>query len=89
MKQETFESIAEGVTLERDIVYNQDPPRPLTLHLLRPVDPANQPRPAIAYFFGGAFRHGSKELPPITRTLKRTENGTRPNQRCYSRLSAI
>lgn len=52
---------ADGVTIERDVVYNQDPRRPLTLHLLRPAGPAAGARPAIAYFFGGAFRQGSKD----------------------------
>jgi acetyl esterase/lipase len=51
----------DGVIVERDVVYNQDPKRPLTLHLLRPTESASQPRPAIAYFFGGAFKHGSKD----------------------------
>ena len=51
----------QDVTIERDVVYNQDPSRPLTLHLLRPRAPSAGPLPVIVYFFGGAFRHGSKE----------------------------
>jgi acetyl esterase/lipase len=51
----------DGVIIERDVVYNRDPRRPLTLHLLRPAGPAAGARPAIAYFFGGAFRQGSKD----------------------------
>jgi acetyl esterase/lipase len=55
------ETNLDGVTIERDVVYNRDPRRPLTLHLLRPAGSSGEPRPAIAYFFGGAFRHGSKD----------------------------
>jgi acetyl esterase/lipase len=51
----------DGVTFERDVIYNQDPKRPLTLHLLRPAETSTQPRPAIVYFFGGAFMRGSKD----------------------------
>jgi acetyl esterase/lipase len=51
----------DGITIERDVVYNQDPRRPLTLHLLRPTVSSVKSRPAIAYFFGGAFRHGNKD----------------------------
>jgi acetyl esterase/lipase len=62
----------DGVAVERDIVYNQDSRRPLTLHLLQPTRPSVTPRAAIAYFHGGAFRHGTKDrgieiLAPVVR----------------------
>jgi acetyl esterase/lipase len=58
-------NIPESLTLERDIIFNQNPDRPLRLHLLRRKQPASQsmgqPVPAIVFVHGGAFRMGSHD----------------------------
>ena len=58
-------TIPESLTLERDIIFNQNPDRPLRLHLLRRKQASSQsmgqPVPAIVFVHGGAFRMGSRE----------------------------
>jgi acetyl esterase/lipase len=58
-------NVPESLTLERDIIFNQNPDRPLRLHLLRRKQPSNQsvgqPIPAIVFVHGGAFRMGSRD----------------------------
>jgi acetyl esterase/lipase len=53
--------IPEGVSLERDLIFNTDPARPLRLHLLRPGRLAQEPAPALVFVHGGAFRTGSRD----------------------------
>jgi acetyl esterase/lipase len=61
-------SFAESVTLERDIVFNQDPTRPLRLHLLRPRPARNRAAPCLVFVHGGGFRTGSRDhgIEPLT-----------------------
>jgi acetyl esterase/lipase len=54
-------TIPDDVNLERDVVFNADDSRPLTLHLLRSQTASTKPQPVIVYIFGGAFRMGSKD----------------------------
>ena len=52
--------IPDDLMLESDIVFNTNPTRPLTLHLLRPRAEADVPRPLVVWIFGGAFMMGDK-----------------------------
>jgi acetyl esterase/lipase len=65
--------IPDNVTLERDIIFNTDDLRPLTLHLLKPKSAPTKPRPVIVYIFGGAFRMGNKDsgLEPLIPFVQR------------------
>jgi acetyl esterase/lipase len=54
-------NIPEGLILESDIIFNQNPVRPLRLHLLRRKQPSGGPVPAIVFVHGGAFRMGSPD----------------------------
>jgi acetyl esterase/lipase len=54
-------TIPDDVKLERDVVFNTNASRPLTLHLLRSQTANIEPQPVIVYIFGGAFRMGSKD----------------------------
>jgi acetyl esterase/lipase len=68
-----YEDLGNGVVIQRDVVYNRDSSRPLTLHLLRPSAPPTSPLPVVVYIFGGAFRHGNKEsgIPHVTPLVQR------------------
>lgn len=59
MKQ-ALPDIPNELRLERDLIFNTDPSRPLRLHLLTPRA-VQELRPALVYIFGGAFRTGSKD----------------------------
>jgi acetyl esterase/lipase len=54
-------NIPESLNLERDITFNQNPKRPLRLHLLRNKQRSSQPAPALVFVHGGAFRLGSRD----------------------------
>jgi acetyl esterase/lipase len=72
MKTETV-LISNDVVLERDIIFNTDDLRPLTLHLLKPKAAQTKPMPVIVYIFGGAFRMGNKDsgLEPLIPFVQR------------------
>lgn len=53
--------IAEGVIVERDIVYSSGPKGALLLDLYRPAEVSAQPSPVVLYIHGGGFKYGSKE----------------------------
>ena len=59
MKQ-ALPDIPNELRLDRDLIFNTDPSRPLRLHLLTPRA-VQELRPALVYIFGGAFRTGSKD----------------------------
>jgi acetyl esterase/lipase len=54
-------NLPENLALEPDLIYNQNPNRPLRLHLLRSRQPSNQGAPALVFVHGGAFRMGSRD----------------------------
>ena len=51
----------DDVQLEKNIVFNTNPARPLTLHLMRPKVLPQEKMPVLIWIFGGAFRMGDKE----------------------------
>lgn len=53
--------IPNDVQLEQNIVFNTNPSRLLTLHLVRPKVLPKEKLPALIWIFGGAFRMGNKE----------------------------
>jgi acetyl esterase/lipase len=54
-------NIPEHLTLDRDVIFNQDQDRPLRLHLLQRKKTSSRPAPAIVFVHGGAFRMGSRD----------------------------
>lgn len=53
--------VPEGVELIRDVEYGTTGERPLRLHLVRPSEPGDGPRPAVVWVHGGGWQSGNRD----------------------------